>query len=59
MLIAAERLRRRDDVVVVFFLRATTAVGRMSQSVWAVDRFRTREVFLTVLDRLLRVGGLR
>ena len=56
MLIAAERLRRRDDVVVVFFLGATTAVGRMSQSVWAVDRFRTRAVFLTVLDRLLRVG---
>jgi hypothetical protein len=56
VLIAADWLRRRDDAAAVFFFGATTAVGRMSQSVCAAERFRTREVFLTVVDRLLRVG---
>ena len=56
VLIAAAWLRRRDDAAAVFFFGATTAVGRMSQSVCAAERFRTREVFLTVVDRLLRVG---
>ena len=55
-LIAGDCRRRGDDAAFFFFLGATTAVGRMSQSVCAVERFRTREAFLTVVDRLLRVG---